>query len=742
MKRLTSLWQRIIYGRADPAALTPAENRQIRQLYIPLCVLILLGSAFLYRALEWHIPLRVMGLSTLLVCCTLCFILNPWRRHCEAWGHLMLFGVLVAMIMALVTGAGLDGPAWPWVLLLPLIAGFTTGIRATYIWSGACLVLVVSLFVLQGSGVSFPDLTPVMYKASQRNLQFFGQLCVVAVLVVAFLSAVRDAEQRYLQVQADNQREIRIRREAEQAALQANQTKSRFVANMSHELRTPLNGIIGLTELLYQQEQSAITRAQLEQILSSSNWLLRIINNILDFAKLENNSLELEHKSFSLDRTLQQLASIFYPMAAQKQIGFNLIWETPLPTHAYGDAMRLSQVLINLLSNALKFTESGHIHCHVAVVGSSATAYRLQFRVQDTGIGMSQDTVENIFLPFVQADASITRRYGGTGLGLTIAKQLVDLMQGQIQVESEIGQGSCFTFTLALQRAPEAEQQQQQHAESLLAKLRLTPRLLLVSADPDVISMCQPVWQALGFDCVLAADWPQAQSLLQQQLTSPGLGLVLLEQGLDLDIPQALTELAQASDSPLPKLVLLQRYLSHYPALSPEQPGVDACLAWPITQTRVLSMLEQWSQNGPQSSSYFFPGKRVLVAEDNEINQEIIKRILAALQIHAEVVGNGLQAIAALSEQHYDLVLMDIQMPELDGLQATQHIRQVLKLESLPIVALSAHSEAEQRDKCEACGMNDYLTKPYRRQQLEALLKRWLDRPATAEIAMSSSAKC
>ena len=169
---------------------------------------------------------------------------------------------------------------------------------------------------------------------------------------------------------------------------------------------------------------------------------------------------------------------------------------------------------------------------------------------------------------------------------------------------------------------------------------------------------------------------------------------------------------------------------------------MDACLAWPITQTRVLSMLEQWSQNGPQSSSYFFPGKRVLVAEDNEINQEIIKRILAALQIHAEVVGNGLQAIAALSEQHYDLVLMDIQMPELDGLQATQHIRQVLKLESLPIVALSAHSEAEQRDKCEACGMNDYLTKPYRRQQLEALLKRWLDRPATAEIAMSSSAKC
>jgi PAS domain S-box-containing protein len=555
-------------------------------------------------------------------------------------------------------------------------------------------------------------------------------------IVVGIITAFFDTTERALALQALRAREHELR-SAISAAENANKAKSEFLANMSHEIRTPMNGVLGLTELLLETPLDNQQRAFVDTVRSSGETLLSIINDILDFSKIEAGKFEVEGIDFDLYQSVEDVVQLIAPRAHAKNL--ELVWRVDerLPLSIHGDSFRFRQVLTNLVGNAVKFTPRGT----VAIEVMPAAQDRLQVNVRDTGIGMSPEVRANLFTPFVQGDNSTTRRFGGTGLGLAISRNLVQMMQGNMGVDSEEGRGSTFWFNLPLRAASSA---------ALVAPhSEIAGRRALVAGDNLTgAEFVQSHLLAGGMRCETTLGEAQALEVLRaaQRAGDPFLATII-----DMNLPESdgLTLAAKVRADPalrdLP-LVVVSALSSIDSTARARAIGIDAYLYKPVRRRDLLRVLAQ-ALGGEQLSDMPISlgvaepriRGRVLMAEDNEVNQFVGRKMLESLGCEFAIVTNGQEALRAVRSGGFDLVLMDCQMPVMDGYAATREIRAWEELQPngrrIPIIAVTAHALLSDSDASLACGMDDHLSKPYSRSQLKSMVLRWLpDEAARIEM--------
>ncbi|TMQ75770.1 response regulator [Candidatus Accumulibacter phosphatis] len=613
------------------------------------------------------------------------------------------------------------------------------------------VLALLALFVWTYRGIMRPisDLLSITARVSQEG-DYATRARVdpgdeIGELANGFNTMLDTIEDRnhHLAVQAAELRDARDLAEA------GSRAKSEFLAAMSHEVRTPMNGILGMTELLRSTPLSVQQRRFADTVYQSGEHLLNIINDILDFSKIEAGKLEIECINFNLRQLAEDVAYMFAQPATVK--GLEMVCSVPhdLPVAVIGDPMRVRQILTNLISNAVKFTSEGKIVITVKLLDETAEQARFRFQVQDTGIGISAEAQARLFGAFVQADSSTTRRFGGSGLGLAISKGLVEAMQGEIGLHSESGRGTLFWFELPLgKQNPDARLTAD--LAGRLAGLRVlvvddhaTNRELLAhqisgwSMHYTGAASGSEALQALA--AAAAIDQPFDLAILDLQMPAMDgfeLARTIKSNPRHAALPLVmLSSVSVGGDDPDRQAAPVDYYLSK-PA---RQSDLFDAIATAISQQTLAVPATATPSPLPVPTSALTG--RVLVAEDNAVNQEVVAAMLASIGVNHTLVSNGRAAIAQLAQEHFDLVLMDCQMPEMDGFDATAAIRSRQREGTLdrylPVVALTANAVEGDRERCLAAGMDDYLSKPFTREQLASVLGRWLAQtdPAPAGYA-------
>lgn len=523
--------------------------------------------------------------------------------------------------------------------------------------------------------------------------------------------------------------------EAKERAEAASKAKSDFMSNMSHELRTPLNGIIGFTELLGTTGPSDLQREYLQNVTKSSNNLLEVINDILDFSKIEAGKLRIDKIPFNLHQTVEDTIDSLSIEAHNKNIELICNIDPKLPVQFLGDSIRVKQILMNLLSNALKFTTTGEIVVSIEKNGiiyekESSKYLDLVISVTDTGIGISADQLQNIFQSFTQADTSTTRKYGGTGLGLTICKNLADMMGGKLEVESKIGSGSNFKLHLTLKVLN----------EEYSSGVPLKPKLKKVLVIDDNITNCRlmrGIFEFLEVPCDICYSGKEALTLLYNaNQENDHYDLIITDHQMpEMDGITLVKEIKGIlKESPDPFILMLSSLEKSLFLREAEDSGINKFLSKPIKisdikqlLSKVFAQRERMANQDLTKAISFKSETRVVIAEDNKINMMLLKRILTLMNIEVIPVNNGVEALQVTLAQNPDLIFMDIHMPFMNGYDATRAIRALPgECSNVIIIALTADAMIQDKEKCMAAGMNDFLAKPFRTIQIERMLRKYL----------------
>lgn len=561
-------------------------------------------------------------------------------------------------------------------------------------------------------------------------------------LVSAFEAMRKAVRQRDIELRELNESLhdlVQVRTEKLESAMleaqTANEAKSSFLANMSHEIRTPMNAIIGMVGLSLNKKLSPKLREYLLTVRSSAESLLAIINDILDFSKIEAGKIRLEQIDFQLHQLFDKLADLFSDQAASRNVELVVGIEPGIPVALRGDPLRLEQIFINLLGNAIKFTDKGVIFLHATLDSETDDKVRILFSVRDTGVGIVEEQYESLFEPFTQADGSMTREYGGTGLGLSICRRLVNLHGGEIWVDSSPGEGTTIFFTAEFTRQPKGNEIQYVVPATIRGL-----NVLVVDDNKTARCITTKMLEVFHFQSDVVSSCAEAMILVEDRKNSYDLVLVdwRMPEVNGVECVLKLKKTSGASEIPI---IMMTAFGGDREVMLAKEAGVDYFLTKPVKQSLLFdtimdifnypeamhSSLDERKSGFEMFGSEHLSGVRILLAEDNRINQNVARELLESVGMIVEIANNGQEAVSILQDRggEFDAVLMDIQMPVMDGFEATKIIRKNPALADLVVIAVTAHAMQGDRDRCMQAGMNDYVAKPITPELLFSVLTRW-----------------
>jgi len=519
---------------------------------------------------------------------------------------------------------------------------------------------------------------------------------------------------------------------AKKQADEANKAKSIFLANISHEIRTPMNAIVGMLDIL---RCTKLTEEQIEYINTikhSTESLLSLINDLLDYSKIEASKLELEIIDFDLRLLMKKLIQMLNVSAKQKGLDLTYQIDHKIPSMLKGDPGRLRQILINLIGNAIKFTEKGYIRIEIKLIDIKSNKLILNFSVEDTGIGIPEERIRNIFEVFTQADSSTTRKYGGTGLGLSISKQLVKLMNGKIEVKSKINEGSIFSFTISLKM-----QDIKKTKKVIEIQKKSEKNILIISKDDDYRNKLKNTIISFGYNCHDTSDIHEGIKILKSYAVSLNpYNVVIIDMKKDEEIIKFCNNIKNDYDQKKLSLILITTPGTKGDAHKFKNIGFNAYLTKPVDNKILAECINTINNNDAIIATKYSVEEdikkkiKIIVAEDNVINQDVIRELLKRIGYKVDIVSDGNELIQALGKDEYDLILMDIQMPDMDGIEATKIIRDKesnVKNHNIPIIALTANAIKGNKDIFIKSGMNGYIAKPIDIQSLNDMIDSFLN---------------